>query len=137
MVKIIKLLILTFLLISCRENNVENHIKLDGKYSIADFRMTPEFAKDSVGKERLMSILTSSKYKFDFSLNESIVRIDPKFGMEYFGDSIFEYKIDSKFIALKNPDKKINLPYKNDNGIIRLLINKKGIELFSITPTKK
>ncbi|MBJ6367168.1 hypothetical protein [Snuella sedimenti] len=135
--KTIILIFLSFLIFSCNQIKKENGVQLNGKYSIADFRMTPEFKKDSIGRKKLMSILTSGQYKFDFSLKDSIVKIDPKFGMEYFGDSIFEYKVDKKFIALRNPYKKINLPYKNDHGIIRLLIDKKGIELFSITPSKK
>ena len=135
--KKIILMALSILAISCAQSKKENSIKLDGKYSIADYKMTPGFLNDSLARKELMSVLNNSKYKFDFSLTNSIVRIEPKFAMKYFGDSIFEYKIDKKFIALRTPDKKINLPYRNDNGIIRLLIDKKGIELFSIIPTKE
>ena len=56
--------------------------------------------------------------------------------MKFFGDSIFQYELKDKFIALSNNDKTINIPYKNDNGIIRLLVDKKGIERFSIIPSK-
>lgn len=135
--KKIILIALSILIISCAESKKENSIKLNGKYSIVDFRMTSEFLKDSLGRKELSSILNNSKYKFNFSQVNSVVRIEPKFGMKYFGDSIFEYKIDKKFIALRTPDKKINLPYRNDNGIVRLLIDKEGVELFSIMPTKE
>jgi hypothetical protein len=134
--KSINIIALFFLVISCSQTEKEKTIELNGKYSIADFRMTPEFLKDSIGRNELMTILKNSKYKFDFSELDSIVRIEPKFGMKYFGDSIFEYKTDNKFIALRNPDKKLNVPYRNDNGIIRLLVKQKGIEHFSITPIK-
>ncbi|MCF7569198.1 hypothetical protein L3X37_12615 [Sabulilitoribacter arenilitoris] len=135
--KKIIIIALSLLTIACTKIKNKESIILNGKYSIVDFRMTPEFSKDSIGKKELMTILNNSKYKFDFSEIDSIVRIDSEFGMKYFGDSIFEYKIDNKFIALKNPDKKINLPYRNDKGIIRLLVNQKGIELFSIIPKKE
>ena len=131
------LIALSILTISCAQNKNEESIKLSGKYSIVDFRMTSEFSKDTLGRKELKSLLNNSKYKFDFSQTDSIVRIEPRFGMKYFGDSIFEYKIDNKFIALRTPDKKINLPYRNDNGIVRLLIDKNGIELFTIIPTEQ
>ncbi|MCC1483092.1 hypothetical protein [Winogradskyella immobilis] len=135
--KKIILIIFSILTISCAKTKNEKQITLNGKYSIVDFRMTPESSKDAIDQKELIVILEGSDYKFDFSPIDGIVRIDSAFGMEYFGDSIFEYKIDSKFIALSNPDKKIHLPYRNDDGILRLLIDKKGIELFTITPTKK
>ncbi|AGA78128.1 hypothetical protein [Echinicola vietnamensis] len=136
--KAIIIVMLSLLVVSCKQSKTgESQIKLDGKYSVVDYRMTPEFIHDTVGRDKLMAILKSSTYKFDFSNKNSIVRIDPQFGMEYFGDSVFEYRIEHKFIALRNPDMKVNVPFRNDNGIIRLLIDQKGIEHFSIIPVKR
>ncbi|GGF50188.1 hypothetical protein [Echinicola rosea] len=136
--KAIIIVTLSLLMVSCKQSKTgRSQIKLDGKYSVVDYRMTPEFIHDTVGRDKLMAILKGSTYKFDFSNKNSIVRIDPQFGMEYFGDSVFEYRIDHKFMALRSPDNKINLPYRNDNGILRLLIHKKGIKHFSIIPVKQ
>lgn len=124
-------IILTLIIFSCNPQ-----VELNGKYQIVDFRMTQEFLKDTTGRNQLISLLDASDYKFDFSPENSTVTMEPKFGMRYFGDTLFKYTIQPKFIALNGPNSKINLEYKNDNGIIRLLVKKEDIELFSIIPAK-
>lgn len=128
------LIIISFFVFSCNPYNKE--FTLEGEYSIVDFTMTPEFAKDSIARKNILPIITSPNSKFIFSKDHSFVKIDPKFGMEFFGDSIYKYEMENKFISLTNNDKTINIPYKNDNGIIRLFIDSKGIERFSIIPSK-
>ncbi|AEL25678.1 hypothetical protein [Cyclobacterium marinum] len=128
------LIVISFLVFSC--NPYDKDLSLEGEYAIVDFTMTPQFAKDSIARRNIIPIITSSNNTFIFSTDNSIVKIDPKLGMKFFGDSIFQYELKDKFIALSNNDKTINIPYKNDNGIIRLLVDKKGIERFSIIPSK-
>lgn len=129
------LIIIPFLVFSC--NPYDKEFSIEGEYSIVDFTMTPEFAKDSIARKDILPIITSPNSTFIFSTDNSTVRIDPRLGMEFFGDSIYQYEMENKFIALTNNEKTINIPYKNDNGIIRLLVDKKGIERFSIIPSKK
>ena len=132
--KTIMLIAISFLIFSCKP--YDKDLSLEGEYAIVDFTMTPQFAKDSIARRNIIPIITSSNNTFIFSTDNSIVKIDPKLGMKFFGDSIFQYELKDKFIALSNNDKTINIPYKNDNGIIRLLVDKKGIERFSIIPSK-
>ncbi|AKP51286.1 hypothetical protein [Cyclobacterium amurskyense] len=128
------LILISFLVFSC--NPYDKEFSIEGEYSIVDFTMTPEFAKDSISRKDILPIITSPNSTFIFSKDNSTVNIDPRFGMEFFGDSIYQYEMENKFIALTNNDKTINVPYKNDNGIIRLFIDRKGIEQFSIIPAK-
>ncbi|WP_339903781.1 hypothetical protein [uncultured Cyclobacterium sp.] len=128
------LIVISFLVFSC--NPYDKELTLEGEYSIVDFTMTPEFAKDSIARKNILPIITSPNSTFIFSKDHSFLKIDPKFGMEFFGDSIYQYEMENKYIALTNNDKTINIPYKIDNGIIRLFIDSKGIERFSIIPSK-
>jgi len=128
------LIVISFLVFSC--NPYDKEFSIEGEYSIVDFTMTPEFAKDSIARKDILPIITSPNSTFIFSKDNSTVKIDPRFGMEFFGDSIYQYEMENKFIALTNNDKTINVPFKNDNGIIRLFIDRKGIEQFSIIPAK-
>ncbi|WP_339926433.1 hypothetical protein [uncultured Cyclobacterium sp.] len=128
------LIVISFLVFSC--NPYDKEFSIEGEYSIIDFTMTPEFAKDSIARKDILPIITSPNSTFIFSKDNSTVNIDPRFGMEFFGDSIYQYEMENKFIALTNNDKTINVPFKNDNGIIRLFIDRKGIEQFSIIPAK-
>jgi hypothetical protein len=132
--KTIMLIAISFLIFSCKP--YDKDLSLEGEYAIVDFTMTPQFAKDSIARRNIIPIITSSINTFIFSTDNSIVKIDPRFGMEFFGDSIYQYEMENKFIALTNNDKTINVPFKNDNGIIRLFIKRKGIERFSIIPSK-
>jgi len=135
--KKILLLLITAFLFSCLDGKKNKLTKLDGKYSVVDFRMNQELSKDSLKQAELIKLLSNSEYKFDFLSLDQTVKIEPKFGMKYFGDSIFEYSIDNKLLILKNPSISVNLPYTYENEILRLSINKKGVELFTIIPNKK
>lgn len=82
------LIITPFLVFSC--NPYDKEFSIEGEYSIVDFTMTPEFAKDSFARKNILPIITSPNSTFIFSTDNSIVKIDPKLGMKFFGNSIFQ-----------------------------------------------
>lgn len=85
------LIVISFLVFSC--NPYDKDLSLEGEYAIVDFTMTPQFAKDSIARRNIIPIITSSNNTFIFSTDNSIVKIDPKLGMKFFGDSIFNMNL--------------------------------------------
>lgn len=117
----------------------EQPIILEGKYMTPSFQVTSEVAKDSLWFNNFsLGEILKNGVKFNFIKDKSIVEIDSELGLKYFGDSIFKYQINykTKVLLLENSNKKIELPYINDAGIIRLVINKKGLKRVTIHPIK-
>ncbi|WOD44698.1 hypothetical protein [Hwangdonia lutea] len=114
-------------------------IILDGKYMTPSFQVSPAIAKDSLWFSKFpFTEIKNNEVKFNFIKDKSIVEIDSELGLKYFGDSIFKYKINHQthVLLLENNNKKIEVPYINDAGTIRLLIKKKGLEHVTIHPVK-
>lgn len=109
-------------------------IDLKGKYDIVSIEVFPDTQEDTPNK--YAKTIYKNGYKFNFNKKEGIVKLDAAFGMQFFGDTIFNYKIEEKFILLKNNNKKIELPYINDAGIIRFQLNKNGIKQVTIRQPK-
>ncbi|WP_435413842.1 hypothetical protein [Polaribacter aestuariivivens] len=110
-------------------------IDLNGKYSIVSIQALPEVPRDSL--DSYFALLKTDGYKFNFSKKESTVKLSSEFGMKFFGDTIFDYKIEDKFISLKNKNKNLEMPYINDAGIMRFILDKYGIKNITIYKTKK
>jgi len=108
-------------------------INLNGKYAVGSFLMKKHINIDSL---RNSGVCDFGKTPFIFQ-EDKIVKINPRFSKEVFGDSIFTYEVTGKNIIFRNSNSEITLPYVNDNGLIRLFVNNryfKRLDLVLVHP---
>lgn len=129
-----KILFIPFSLIalSCANTKEKSSFELSGKYQIVSYSVDETLIEDRPKRNKIDSIL-QKKGKFNFV--DDSVHLDPEFGMAVFGDSIFEYSIDSNFIVFENSGEKIDIPYKKESINVNFLVDRKGIESFIIIPS--
>lgn len=106
---------------------------LVGKYAVGSFLMKHHVNPDSLKKSGACDF---GKIPFNFQ-NDSVVKISSRFGIEIFGDSIFRYKITSKNIIFINNKNKIIIPYVDESGIIRIMINHRYLKRLDLCKIKE
>lgn len=136
-----KILISTFILIlaitmACtgRQNSSKNaatKTQLRGVYQVMGFGMQPGKSLDSLNAT---GVLNFGARPFNFMENDTVV-LDPVFGLEYFGDSIFHYSLTDRSLILSNGTKKMELPYV-DEGVIRVTVNHRDLERLDLVSAK-
>jgi len=77
----------------------------------------------------------SYDYVFDFN-GKDTVRMNPVFGIKYFGDTVFKYTFIKDMLVLTNGEKEFKVPTVYDEGLFRLTINRNEIEGISIVNLK-
>lgn len=105
---------------------------IEGSYVVGGFEMQDGVSKDQLIKNGLLDF---GELTFQFLSNDTVI-LNPKFGMEFFGDSIFEYKVRRKSIEFIKGEDVISIPYANE-GVISLLVNHKYIKILKIVHSKK
>ena len=84
----------------------------------------------------LIAATNEANYAFNF-IDSETVQLSPKFGREYFSDSVFHYKITDKILYLTDKNGDLAIPYRRDANILNLFINKNGIDTLQILPNPK
>ena len=84
----------------------------------------------------LIAATNEANYVFNFIDSETL-QLSPRFGREYFSDSVFHYKITDTTLYLTDKNGELAIPYRRDATILNLFINKNGIDTLEIVPTPK
>jgi len=118
--------------VSCKQNNKSGPLKISGQYVVGGFKVKNDIEKNS---EELISATGNVNYAFNF-INDEALQITPELGMEYFSDSVFQYRLTDKTLYLTSKNNEHIIPYTRNGGILNLYINKKGIDTLQIMPLR-
>ena len=97
----------------------EEAAKLTGTLEVASFSMTGTIPADAPGGRRLVGALSETDNHFRFAANKKL-HLSPKLGMNYFGDTVFNYRIINDSLFLSNKRGKRSYPFVNDGGMVTI-----------------
>ena|SRR5258706_8324979 len=127
------LLLFVLFIFSCKYSAPNEVPNLSGKYVVVGFKVKSDMERNG---SALIAATNEASYAFNF-INSETLQLSPKFGMEYFPDSVFHYKITDKTLYLAGKNGDLIIPYRRDGIILNLFINKNGIDTLQITPIRK
>ena len=117
---------------SCRQDTKTGPLKISGQYVVGGFKVKNDIEKNT---KELISATGNANYAFNF-INDEALQIVPKLGMEYFSDSVFQYRLTDKTLYLLGKNNEYIIPYTRNGGILNLYVNKKGIDTLQIMPLR-
>lgn len=105
--------------------------QLSGVYKVIGFGMQPGKSLDSL---QSAGVINFGEVPFNFLDNDTVI-LDPGFGLEYFGDSVFRYSVLDEKLILSNESKQLEIPYI-DEGVIRLTVDHRDLQRLDIFKKK-
>jgi|GEM_PF-1592897 len=106
--------------------------KLSGVYVIGSIGMQPGVDLKELESE---GVLDFGDEPFNFQKNDTVL-LSKKFGEDFFGGTVFKFEFTKKTLLFSNGDKKIEMPYENDFGIIRIDIKNKYLTRIDLVAAK-
>ena len=122
------LLLFVLFIFSCKQK--VQPVKLSGKYIVVGFKVKNDMEKNG---GRLISASSGIEYAFNFISDKSL-QINPKLGLPYFSDSVFQYEATDTTLYLLGKNGQHFIPYRRDGSVLNLYINKNGIDTLEIVP---